>query len=46
VASACEHVRVGSGNGGSVFSARRESKEGGRNGSSSHARGVFESIVD
>jgi hypothetical protein len=28
VASAHEHVRAGSGNGGSVFSARRESEEG------------------
>jgi hypothetical protein len=29
-----------------LFSARRESEEGGRNGSSSRARGVFESVAD
>jgi hypothetical protein len=47
VANAREHVRAGGGNGGSVFSARRESEEGeGRNGSSSRARGVFESIAN
>jgi hypothetical protein len=28
------------------FSTRRESEEGGRNGSSSRARGVFESIAN
>jgi hypothetical protein len=46
VASAHEHVGAGDGNGGSVFSARRESEEGGRNESSSRARGVFESVAD
>jgi hypothetical protein len=41
VASAREHVGAGGGNGDLVFSARRESEEGGRNESSSRVRGVL-----
>jgi hypothetical protein len=44
VASAREHVGAGGGNGGSVFSARKESEEGGRNESSSRARGVLRTL--
>jgi hypothetical protein len=44
VASAREHVGAGGGNGGFVFSARRESEEGGRNESSSRAHGVLRTL--
>jgi hypothetical protein len=41
VARAHKHIGAGDGNGGSVFSIRRESEEEGRNESSSRLRGVL-----
>jgi hypothetical protein len=41
MASVREHVGVGGSNNGSVFSTKKESKEGGKNESSSRVRGIL-----